>query len=185
MAVAEFPAAEGRTHRHHGRTDRNGLEVLDKEMCLALLSGSTVGRVAYIGGGAARIVPVNISVFDGAVLFHVGTGGLLAAIIDGQQLSLETDLIEDGRGWSIVVTGQAHEMAYRPDRSRPVVPSSLRPDAARLACLTPLEISGRRLLNPVGYLGSRPQPKSALQPDVSALSLSYRETQAGTIPGTG
>ena len=185
MAVAEFPGAEARTQGRDARTDRNGLEVLDKEICLALLSGSCVGRVAYIAGGTARIIPVNIAVFDGAVLFHVGTGGLLAAIIDGQQLSLETDLIEDDRGWSVVVTGPAHEMAYRPDRSRPVVPSSLRTDAARLACLTPLEISGRRLLSPVRYLGSRPQPKSAPQPDVSALSLPYRETESRTSPGTG
>ena len=148
MAVAEFPAADGRARALNGRTDRNGMEILDKESCLTLLSGSSVGRVAYIADGSARIVPVNIAVVDGAVLFHIGTGGLLAAIIDGQQLSLETDLVEDGRGWSVVVTGTAHEMAHRPDRSRPVVPSSLRPDATRLACLTPLEISGRRLPEP-------------------------------------
>ena len=121
--------------------------MLDEPTCLALLSGSPIGRVAYIFAGIVRLVPVNIAVRDSAVLFRVGTGVLLAAITDGQLLTLEADHIDADRcdSWSVIVTGSARETARRPDQSSLAVCSWLRPDAARLVRLTPLEISGRRL----------------------------------------
>lgn len=116
-------------------------------MCLALLAGSPIGRVAYLAAGAARVVPVNIAMRDGTLLFRVGTGGLLAAITDRQLLTVEADDIdaESCCGWSVIVTGLAREVPHGPDRLAPDAGSWLRSDAARLVGLTPLEISGRRL----------------------------------------
>lgn len=147
MAVAETSARPDGSPSDRPRTDRNGLEVLDEASCYALLACSPIGRVAYLAGGRARVVPINIAVRDRTVLFRVGTGGLLAAIEDRQLLTIETDEIDADscRGWSVIVTGVAKEIARRPDQSPPAVCSWLRSDATRLVRLTPLEISGRRL----------------------------------------
>ena len=147
MAVVEGTASVRRSRARRILSDRNGLEVLDEATCFALLGGAALGRVAYIAAGIARVVPVNIAVQDGAVHVRVGTGGLLAAITDGQLLTLEADDHDTDSfgGWSVIVTGPAREIARRPDRSLPMVYSWLQPDAARLVRLTPLEISGRRL----------------------------------------
>lgn len=146
MAVAEVMAPAGHAVCKV-RTDRNGLEVLDPVACLVLLGRASVGRIAYVASGRARVVPVNIAVREGEVFFRVGTGGLLDAIADGQPFTLEADEIdvEFGCGWSVVVTGDAHEMVRRPDRSLPRVNSWVRTDASRLIRLAPQEISGRRL----------------------------------------
>lgn len=146
MAVAESAVAESAQRLV---TDRNGLEVLDEPTCRALLARSPIGRIAYLGAGMARVVPVNIVVRDREVFFRVGTGALLGAIADGQLLTLEVDDIDPECccGWSVVVTGSAREAARAYGHSLPAVTSWVRPDTARLVRLTVLEISGRRLAN--------------------------------------
>ncbi len=147
MAVAEAVVATDAAGMRKVRKDRNGLEVLDDATCLVLLGRAPVGRIAYVVSGRARVVPVNIALRERDVFFQVGTGGLLDAIADGQLLSLETDEFDAafGCGWSVVVTGEAHEVVRRPDQSRPAVRSWLRPEAGRLVRLVLQEISGRRL----------------------------------------
>ena len=148
MAAVDVVVPSERSRPPRVVTDRNGLEVLDQATCLGLLARSPIGRVAYIAAGTARVVPVNIAMRDGELFFRVGTGGLLAAIAERQLLTVEADEVDvDGsRGWSVMVTGSAHEIVRRPDRSLPTMNSWLRSDAARLVHLTALEISGRRVL---------------------------------------
>ena len=161
MGVVETAAAADGAGVRRVRTDRNGLEVLDPVTCRELLGRASVGRVAYVVSGRARVVPVNIALREREVLFRVGNGALLDAIADGQLLTLEADEfdVEAGCGWSVVVTGDAHEVVRRPDHSVPTVRSWLRPEAARLVALTAQEISGRRLPPAVAW-SPRP-PRSA------------------------
>lgn len=153
MAVAEAVIAVDGADGRKVRRDRNGLEVLDRTTCLVLLSRAPVGRVAYVASGRARVVPVNVELREGEVFFRVGTGGLLDAIADGQPLTLEADEfdLEACAGWSVVVTGNAHEVVRRPDESRPAMRSWLRPEAGRLVRLALQEISGRRLTAAVAW----------------------------------
>ena len=147
MAVAEAVVPTDRAGVPKIRKDRNGLQVLDRVTCLVLLGQAPVGRIAYVASGRARVVPVNIALREGEVLFRVGTGGLLDAIADRQWLTLEADEFDaEARcGWSVVVTGNPHEVMSRPDESRPAMRSWLRPEAGRLVRLALQEISGRRL----------------------------------------
>ena len=153
MAVAEAAAATSCARVRKVRTDRNGLEVLDQDSCLVLLGRASVGRIAYVASRRARVVPVNIFLREREVFFWVGTGGLLDAIADGQPLTLEADELdlEAGSGWSVVATGNAHEVVRRPDESRPAMRSWLRPEAGRLVRLALQEISGRRLTAAVAW----------------------------------
>jgi hypothetical protein len=145
VAVPEALAPAGSARQL--RTDGNGLEVLDEATSFALLSSAVIGRVGYISGGIALVAPVNITVQRTVVYFQVGPGGLLAAITDGQLLTLEADAVDahTRAGWSVIVTGQGHEMPRRPDPPLPPVTSWLRSRAARVVRIIPLEISGRRL----------------------------------------
>lgn len=153
MAVAEAAIAISCAGVRKVRTDRNGLEVLDQDSCLVLLGRASVGRIAYVASGRARVVPVNIFLREREVFFWVGTGGLLDAIADGQPLTVEADELdlEADSGWSVVVTGNAHEVVRRPDESRPAMRSWLRPEAGRLVRLALQEISGRRLTPAVAW----------------------------------
>jgi hypothetical protein len=141
-----------------------------------LLARSRIGRIAYVSAGTARIAPVNIMVCDGELVFQVGTGGLLGAIVEAQLLSLEVGEVdgEECSGWSVVVTGHAQEMPRRPDRLPPSPCSWLRSDAARLIRLTPLEISGRRLTATRTDTGTRPGPASRL-PNTSGVPALRQE----------
>ena len=177
VGLAEFATGSRRSGPQLRRTDRNGLGILDEPRCLALLATADVARVAYTAAGSARVVPVNIAVVDGAVWFRVGTGGLLAAVVEAQQLALEADGIgsRTNSAWSVVVIGHAREMAQSPGRTRPDVSSWVRPDVARLVCLTPLEISGRQLN---GDRAAKEPVHPADQPKVStAAERTYRASR--------
>lgn len=131
------------------RRDRNGLEVLDRRACLDLLATVAIGRLAYVTGGVARVIPLNVAVDGESVLFRLSTGGALAAIESGRLVTLEADDFDGDTccGWSVVVTGVATEIpaavAAEPGaRCR----SWLRGRVGRVFRLSTDEVEGRRLL---------------------------------------
>lgn len=147
MAGVETPTVAHGSGAHPIVIDDNGLEILDRATCLTLLVRSLIGRVAYVGAGLPRIVPVNIAARDGELFLRVIADGVLAAIADGQLLTIEADDIDiDARcGWSVIVTGRAHETVGSSVQSQPIVHSWLRSETARTVRLTPITVSGRRL----------------------------------------
>lgn len=60
--------------------DRNGLEILDRQECLALLQRRDLGRVGLVAQGLPAILPVNYRVLDDDVVFATGTGSKLAPV---------------------------------------------------------------------------------------------------------
>lgn len=93
--------------------DRNGLEVLDREVCLSLLSSTHVGRLALSIDALPVILPVNFVVHDEKVVFRTAPGTKLSAAARSAVVAFEVDDIEPLRheGWSVLVTGRAHEVS--------------------------------------------------------------------------
>src|SRR6266508_6107690 len=76
--------------------------------CLELLTGGVVGRVGLCTPGGPRIVPVNYSVVDDAVVFRTQPYSLLGTYAWNTNLAFEVDHIEydTHRAWSVVALGR-------------------------------------------------------------------------------
>jgi len=77
--------------------------------CLDLLSNRDVGRVAMATPVGPRIVPVNYTVQDGAVVFRTAPYSELSTYGWNTELAFEVDSLdhETHRGWSVVALGRA------------------------------------------------------------------------------
>lgn len=157
------------------RTDRNGLEILDRQACLDLLATVSIGRLAYVTGGVPKVVPLNVALDGDRVLFRLSTGNALAAIESGQLVTLEVDDFDPDTccGWSVAATGVATEipaaLAAEPGAG---CRSWLRGTVGRLFRLPTDEIEGRRLLADVvpAAASGNPRTRSVAAPDVSTPS---------------
>lgn len=131
-------------------TDRNGLEVLDRAACLAHLENSLLGRVALSMGALPTILPVNFRLVDEHVVFRTGVGSKLDAAARGAVIAFEVDSVDPigHTGWSVVVTGIAHE-ATTNGWVDPIVASAIPrwapAGASRVLQLSSDIISGRRI----------------------------------------
>jgi hypothetical protein len=92
--------------------DRNGMEVLSREECLALLAGSPIGRVIVTMSALPAAFPVNFAVHDGDIVFRTGQGTKLQAAVRNAVVAFEVDGFEPfgHTGWSVLVTGRATEI---------------------------------------------------------------------------
>lgn len=130
--------------------DRNGLEVLDRDECLRLLTQKRFGRVGVTDGALPTILPV-IYWSDGVFVYlRTGTGTKLDAALRDAVVAFEVDDVDplDHAGWSVVVTGVAREVTDRHELER-LAPAPLgrwapSPDGHIVAISTEL-VSGRRL----------------------------------------
>lgn len=89
--------------------DRNGLEVLDRQECLRLLTGAVIGRLGLSSGALPVVLPVNF-LFDGdRVLIRTSRGTKLDRALAGTVVAFEVDDVDPmrHRGWSVLVTGVA------------------------------------------------------------------------------
>jgi len=90
---------------------------LEREMCIALLGRSTLGRIAVSPTGwntAPVICPVNY-VYDPAsasIVFRSGRGTKLTALLLAEHAAFEIDGIDPDAetGWSVIASGQVEEI---------------------------------------------------------------------------
>jgi len=137
----------------HEDVATSGLEVLDYETCLTLLSSAEIGRVAWsqMEDGVAKVSirPVNFVVHLGDVLFCTDTGGKLSAVVAGRRISFEVDDIEPAMraGWSVVATGHAVEVTDPDERSslKDLVAPWDRSPKVHLVRLCISSLTGRRI----------------------------------------
>ncbi len=89
--------------------DAAGLEVLDRAECLSLLKTAPLGRIVFTDRAMPAILPVNFSVWDGALLIRTGAGSKLAAATRNAAVAFEVDDIDPdtGKGWSVVAVGRS------------------------------------------------------------------------------
>jgi hypothetical protein len=98
-------------------TDRNGLQILTREECLALLGAGGMGRVGVTMRALPVILPVNYAVYDGDVVFRTGAGTKLAVAVTRSVVAFEADWFDTARGsgWSVCVTGLAEPVTSATD----------------------------------------------------------------------
>lgn len=81
------------------------------EVCLTLLMGASVGRIAFTGeDGKLELMPVNFSVVDREIYFRTSSTGPLSQLAEGRDsVAFEVDGVDQvsGQGWNVTVRGQA------------------------------------------------------------------------------
>lgn len=93
--------------------DRNGLEILERADCLALLRSQRIGRVGFTSGALPVILPVDYAPVDDRIVFQTSPGSALdAAMRVGTVVAFEVDNVGEPNGchWSVVITGRATEL---------------------------------------------------------------------------
>jgi uncharacterized protein len=137
--------------------DTAGLEILDAAECRRLLGTVPIGRIVFTRRALPAVQPVNFVLHGDAVIIRVGAGSTLAAATRDAVVAFEADQFdaEYQRGWSVVVTGHAHEVTD-PDTYRELAELPLRPWAPGVRdhlVRIPLDIvSGRRIPPPAARL---------------------------------
>lgn len=91
------------------RLDANGLEVLGRGDCIALMGSVPVGRVVFTDRALPAIQPVSFVLDGDDVIIATSPGSKLAAATRGAIVAFETDSFGPGSrtGWSVTVIGQA------------------------------------------------------------------------------
>src|SRR4051812_18942034 len=140
--------------------DRNGLEVLDRDECLQMLGGATIGRIGVQYGALPTVLPVNFALYEDAIVVRTSPGTKLDAATRNAVVAFEADSI-DGvyhTGWSVSVTGVAREVVNGDQlarmRSLPLAHWAPGPADHFVAISTEL-VSGRRIGGNASGVGSR------------------------------
>jgi len=130
--------------------DRNELEVLSSGECLDLLCTQAVGRVGLSVGALPVVLPVNFVVDGEHIILRTGFGTKLSAALRNAVVCFEVDDIDqrDQTGWSVLVTGTAHELVGTDAAHAATLP--LRPwpgsTADHLVAISIDLVSGRRIV---------------------------------------
>lgn len=97
------------------------IEELTAEECWKLLEKDGVGRLATAtidratGDVAPNILPINFHVYEQRILFRTAPGSKLIDLTAQPTVAFQTDGIDDGKHWSVVVRGTARRMMFDSD----------------------------------------------------------------------
>lgn len=89
--------------------DSNGLEVLDRNECLALMGSVPLGRLVFTDRALPAVQPVNFVLDGDEVIIRTSSGSKLAAATRRAIVAFEADDFDDdgATGWSVTIVGQA------------------------------------------------------------------------------
>jgi nitroimidazol reductase NimA-like FMN-containing flavoprotein (pyridoxamine 5'-phosphate oxidase superfamily) len=133
------------------RFDHTGLQILDDEECLKLLSSVPVGRLVFTRGGLPAVRLVNFLVDDRSVIFATADGDKFRAAQRGDVVAFEVDEVNPERhlGWTVTAAGRLSvvdpEQQAAIERTRPVRAWAPNRDQ-HLIRLTIELLEGRRLV---------------------------------------
>jgi len=93
-------------------SDANGLEILDREECFALLKREHLGRVGVTMDALPAILPVDFAVVDDKIAFRTVPGTKLSAAAHNAVVAFEVDHedVDAAERWSVLVVGTCHPM---------------------------------------------------------------------------
>lgn len=125
---------------------------LARDECLRLLAGEEIGRVGFVVGGRAEVLPVNYVMDGEAIVFRTADGTKLRAASNAP-VTFEVDAVDRERrsGWSVVVRGVAHEVASlgRTELTERLARVELAPwggdDKPFVIRVAPIIVTGRRV----------------------------------------
>ncbi|MCW2747586.1 MAG: hypothetical protein JWP10_728 [Nocardioidaceae bacterium] len=127
-------------------------EELPESECAALLSTTTVGRIAFASTHGQQLLPINFVVLDAHVYFHTAVNSVLDELAEGaSDVAFGVDFHDDlfQIGWSVLVQGSTAQVVDEEQIAQLSELSRLKPWAAGirtvLVKLTPRHISGRKV----------------------------------------
>jgi pyridoxamine 5'-phosphate oxidase-like protein len=90
------------------RFDHTGLQIIEDDECLKLLSAVPVGRLVYTRGGLPAVRLVNFFVDDRTVFFATADGDKYRAAVREDVVAFEVDEVDPERhlGWTVTATGR-------------------------------------------------------------------------------
>jgi nitroimidazol reductase NimA-like FMN-containing flavoprotein (pyridoxamine 5'-phosphate oxidase superfamily) len=139
------------TTRREVELSASGIEKMSREDCMTLLTGTTIGRLAFQSTRGQQLLPVNYVFRQGCIYFLTSPDSPLAELAVGSpDVAFEIDYPDrmTQHGWSVLVTGKAHEVAPADVDLAPRPPRPwARGERRVLIELTPNEITGRRIRN--------------------------------------
>lgn len=140
--------------------DSAGLEILDREECLALLTTVPVGRIVFTHRALPAVEPVNFVLDGEAIIIRTAAGSKLSSAAHDAVVAFEIDEIdaEEHSGWSVTAVGHASVVRDEEERRRlealPLRPWA--PGQRNHFLKIPADVvTGRRLL----AAGARPNPQ--------------------------
>jgi hypothetical protein len=93
--------------------DAGGLQILDRQECMALLAVAPLGRIVFTQHALPAVQPVNFALAGEDVIIRTTEGSKLAAATAGAIVAFEIDDYDVARrrGWSVVIVGLARRVA--------------------------------------------------------------------------
>lgn len=130
--------------------DGNGLEILDRRECLALLGSVPLGRVVFTERALPAVQPVNFALVEDCVIIRTAPRSTLATAMRGAVVAFEADDFDGAgsAGWSVTVVGRAH-MVRDPAEVTRLSRLPLRPSAPghrdQFIRIPSQQVTGRRM----------------------------------------
>ena len=86
---------------------------LGAEECRELLTAGVIGRLAFVTPAGPRIVPLNYTTLDDAIVIRTTPYSEVARYAVGTEAAFEIDELNHQRqtGWSVVALGRVEEMS--------------------------------------------------------------------------
>jgi nitroimidazol reductase NimA-like FMN-containing flavoprotein (pyridoxamine 5'-phosphate oxidase superfamily) len=93
-------------------SQRQELEVLDRERCLELLASVRVGRLVFTEDALPAVQPVNYRLWRDDVVIRIAGGAKLSAAERNIVVAFEADELDPDlrTGWSVTVVGHAQRI---------------------------------------------------------------------------
>ena len=132
------------------------MEELDEPECLRLISGTEIGRLAYVGRYDLTVLPVNYRLVDGSILFRTAQDSLTGEDLRTGiahadfKVSFEVDHLNEATrdGWSVLIQGPAHHLDSDTEQES-VRSAGVEPwpsgEKDHFIRITPVRITGRRI----------------------------------------
>lgn len=81
--------------------------MIEPDECRRLLADATVGRVCWVSSAGLQVLPVNYGVAQGAIVFRVAPGSILAELVQPVEVVFQVDDLDGATatGWSVLVHG--------------------------------------------------------------------------------
>jgi nitroimidazol reductase NimA-like FMN-containing flavoprotein (pyridoxamine 5'-phosphate oxidase superfamily) len=131
------------------------IEQLERDESLRLISPGGIGRIAYTSRFGPAVLPVNYTLYDGAIVFRTAENGpldedLRTGITGADyEVAFEIDEIDMAgqMGWSVLIQGPAHHVTgpEREDALKACVDPWAPGNRELLVRIVPSRITGRRI----------------------------------------
>jgi len=137
------------------RLDHNGLEMLGRTECLALLHTAPVARMGLSMKALPVILPVNVAVVGDEIFVRTSAGSKVEAALQRAVVAVEADDYDSfaHTGWSVLVRGQTRfvDDVREIDRLHQLwLRSWANPDADLWVAISADVVTGRRIRHDAG-----------------------------------